>query len=92
MRTPKPKFPTSIRQAMTAAGYRKAKPEIKLAFMIGYLCGGLTDAGMMRRGPKAHYRWAKAREGEIDRMCQEFDEQMLREFVGRIESIKAINN
>jgi len=77
---------------MAAANYRKAKPEIRLAFMIGYLCGGLTDTGMMRQGEAAHTRWAQARESEIERLCRKFDAAMLASFKAHISNLKARNN
>lgn len=93
VRTPgKKKMPSSMREAMEVCGYAEATPEKKLAFIIGYLCGGLTDSRQARRGEAAHLRWAKQREAEMCELCQEFDAEMVADMQQRVAALQAIKN
>ena len=83
-----PKFPLTIKKAMAAAGYAKASPEMRLAFMIGYLCGSMTDTGVAQRGAKAHLEWAAARATEVDLLCAQFDADLLEEVALKLAALQ----
>jgi hypothetical protein len=74
---------------MAMANYKKAEPEIRLAFMIGYLCGAGVSSQMRGKGPNAFRRWLVSRHKEVDSLCAEFDEALLRDVAVHLATFQA---
>lgn len=74
---------------MAMANYKKAEPETRLAFMIGYLCGAGVSSQMKAKGPKAFLRWSVGRQKEVTSLCAEFDAALVRDVAVHLATFQA---
>ena len=72
-------FPQDIAGAMEVANYGKATPEMKLAFMIGYLAA-------------AKLAWAKAHAEEMCEICRSLDVDLQADLAQKLQAIQAVRN
>lgn len=83
-------FPQDIAGAMEVANYGKATPEMKLAFMIGYLAGAFANERFKSRAAKL--AWAKARAEEMCEICRSLDVDLQADLAQKLQAIQAVRN